>query len=390
MEIYKDILNKSDFDYLTIYDHDYKHQFISGYYATRVTTLMKLVILSHKYPSLNQYFHLYKHQINAKNSLGWTALHIACKQITQQNDVDTIKYLIECGANVNAQNFDNFVPICYLPAHRYGVAVAIMLLSTNSIDLNILVDNYKTIACKLLEKSLLTIDVLQILINNNWNINQIVDSKNETTILHIVSSKHMHNLINFLLKNGANPNALNKNKYNPLQCYLSASTIVEIETVKLFLNSGCDINNKTLLRNTSLELIIQNQDNLNLVKFCVQNGANINNLNTANKSLLVICATKNYSNSIKYLLKIGENPNTKCANYPLIIYCKNGNLKAIKSLLKYGANPNVVNCYGESAFNVISNIKEKIKIIKLLLKYGGLPNYSSQQYDSSQTLKSCY
>ena len=65
--------------------------------------LMKIVLLTGKYPDLNDKIKEYKHMINDTNSEGWTALMLACCHTKTYSTIETVRILIELGANLNAQ-----------------------------------------------------------------------------------------------------------------------------------------------------------------------------------------------------------------------------------------------------------------------------------------------
>ena len=86
-------------------DPDKEYYYHQSCFPTRgLTYLMKLVLLTKKYPQLVKKIELYRHQINQKNKRGFTALMIACINLNEYTVLETIDELIKNGANVNERN----------------------------------------------------------------------------------------------------------------------------------------------------------------------------------------------------------------------------------------------------------------------------------------------
>lgn len=75
--------------------------------STGFTILHKLVIMTHKYPNLNNFLVEYLKDypnINETNNKGWTALHLAAKNSKLYSSEETVKILINAGINLNLQS----------------------------------------------------------------------------------------------------------------------------------------------------------------------------------------------------------------------------------------------------------------------------------------------
>ena len=131
-----------------------------------------------------------------------------------------------------------------------------------------------------------------------------------------------------------------------------------------------------------------NTGNLELCKFLINNGVNINGLDEYedrklnSTPLLDAVISKNYK-LVKFLLKNGADPNiwsyTGYGNYgdlPLHIAILNNDFKISKLLILYGANPNesyIFTCKYTSIIYIspleLAKKRNKIKILKLFKYY---------------------
>lgn len=98
--------------------------------------------------------------------------------------------------------------------------------------------------------------------------------------------------------------------------------------------SNCDIN-------ISLIDMCKN-NNEQIVKMLIENGANINSKDKHGDTPLTIACTQNKDTLVKYLVEGGANINISNDNCdtPLIIMCKNNNECMIKYLVEHKADVN--------------------------------------------------
>lgn len=142
------------------------------------------------------------------------------------------------------------------------------------------------------------------------NIN--ITDKYGNTLLHKASSNANIELIKFLIENGININAQNnngntalflllqtlfntdKNMINMIKCnilLLTASTNANIDLIKFLIENGIDINTQN--GNTTLYLVLQTLFNtdkniINMIKYFCEHGVNINLFNKDSKGILNI------------------------------------------------------------------------------------------------------
>lgn len=81
------------------------------------------------------------------------------------------------------------------------------------------------------------------------------------------------------------------------------------------------------------------EGNLNIVKYLVENGYDVNSISKNNIPALLLATLNSYSPLIEYLLEKGANPNSSTNNYTsLKLAIGNNNANHVKLLLKYGSD----------------------------------------------------
>ncbi|AGF85367.1 repeat protein [Moumouvirus goulette] len=80
-----------------------------------------------------------KKNINAQNSLGWTALMIACKNSRLFDNLEVIKLLLDTGANPNIQNDNGWTSLMFASrfSHKTSTLETVKILLEYGADPNI-------------------------------------------------------------------------------------------------------------------------------------------------------------------------------------------------------------------------------------------------------------
>ena len=175
------------------------------------------------------------------------------------------------------------------------------------------------------------INLTKVLINNNIDIERRY--KYNLTLIIIASSKGNKEIVEILIKAGANVNALsNKFSYNDnndifgnfttynygYTALMVASKNGHKEIVELLVNAGADVNFKNNLHETALMFACQKKDNIEIVKILVNAGANVNDFDdigiTYNSTVLNKAIEYNNLDIAKYLVKKGATYNPDFPN----------------------------------------------------------------------------
>lgn len=148
-----------------------------------------------------------------------------------------------------------------------------------------------------------------------------------------------------------------------------------VETIKLSLENGADVNKEDEKGNTPLHLAVKNK-NIEVAKLLLENKANVNSKNTYGGTPLH-CAVENKNIEItKFLVENKANVNFEntYGDTPLLwgIY-KNCNIEIVRLLLENRANVNYENKKGETPLHwAVKN--KNIEVVRLLLENGAKVN----------------
>lgn len=220
--------------------------------------------------------------INLTNKKGQTPLILAYRE----NKLELVKSLIIYGADVNCR--DNYG---YTPLH-------ISALYKKSIYLNYFNKNEE-----LSNKIKYHNGIVELLISNGANVNSTND--NGDSPLHLASSHPGYiEVINILIKHGADINAINISGINPLY-YAFLSGQNEIALVLIKSGAKLDLYTDEYGRNTLTWCCFYG--NLDIVKYYINIGTNVNTKRLNGMSLLHEAAIGGHLNVVKYLSTKGAN-----------------------------------------------------------------------------------
>jgi len=232
--------------------------------------------------------------VNEKNGqFGWTALHRFCAE----DNLEGVKFLLtQKGININVLDNKNRTPLLLMAQSRLNPtdkAVEIIdLLLTNGAEMEIQderIMNAFHYAC--LNKN---VRIIEVLLSHNPDIinsTGTIDSKGnilEKTALHLLNSSGSNyiEIINLLLKNGANVNAFDSKGRTSL--HLSCGYL-KIENVRLLLekkSKEIDVNALDYDLQTPLHLacMVEGEESkiLEIVDLLLKNGAYVNIQNSIN------------------------------------------------------------------------------------------------------------
>ena len=216
------------------------------------------------------------------NSKFWTPLFAA---VTGEY-VDVLECLIENGADVNARTYDNCTPLMRASA------------SAN-------------------------LDVVSVLVKHGANVN--LQDKDGETALHYVVRCYKHTrcyssgrsfdvfsqLLSCLVKHGADVNARSNDTLTPLM--LASKLCNNKGMVSLLVEHGADMNLQDRNGETAIHFTIDNHDDCyyfgddNVLKFLVENGADVNARTTENCTPLMRASFKGCYGVLNFLVEHGAD-----------------------------------------------------------------------------------
>ena len=287
--------------------------------------LYECVMNTRTYPILNEYINLYLKQnpnkIDKKDKYGYTALMFAARTSKIYSTEETVKILLENGANVNIQNNEG--------------CTALILASRNS-----RIDSSE--------------ETVRILLKHDANVN-IQDNKGWTALMSASSDSKIESseeTVKILLEHGANVNIQDNKGWTALMLASSYSkTESSEETVKILLEHGANINLQG--KDGCTALIIAASDSKTgsseeTVRILLENGANVNIKSKYGWSALMFAAkyskTDSSEKTVRMLLEHEADPNVEFEGVKLItilydLYLENKiDVEIIGLLISFGAN----------------------------------------------------
>ena len=202
-------------------------------------------------------------------------------------------------------------------------------------------------------KILITVIFMATILGCNHNNQLDVD-------LHDALLKYDSDKVEFLLKNGANSNAI---YWADTSIVEIASEIGDIKSLNILIKYGANVNYQGHLDQTALHRAKNAAIAISLIK----NGAKVNSFDSFNQTPLH--KTKD-SNIAKILLDNGANINVKnvFGDTPLHLAVEHNNYDLAKLLIVRGADTSIKNQKGQLPRD-IAIIKKNDKIVELLNKH---------------------
>ncbi|KAJ5067186.1 ankyrin repeat ph and sec7 domain containing protein secg-related [Anaeramoeba ignava] len=313
-----------------------------------------------------------------KTKIKETPLHFVCQNING-NSLEVIKYLIEKGININEKNKNKETPLHFVCQNINGNSLEVIkYLIEKGININEKNQDKETplhFVCQNINEN--SLEVIKYLIEKGININE--KNKDENTPLHITCQNDSKEIVELLLgKEGINVNEKNKdeNTYLHIACQNTSLEIVQL----LLGKEGINVNEKNKDEKIPLECISPKDNSAKIYRLLVEKGADINEKNNdLFQSPLNSISHFNEPNIlelIEFFIQKGDFPfSILNEEKPFHIICKNqteASLKMIKYLLKIGEDINSKTNYNETSLHLACQYQTRftIEIVKLLIEKG--------------------
>ncbi|CAF1255635.1 unnamed protein product [Adineta ricciae] len=291
------------------------------------------------------------------NLCGQTPLFCAAKE----GRIDIVKYLLDHGANPRVQNHYG-VSALWIPAQKGMLQVVELLLNAGA-------DTHIAPFGNLADELNIT----------GW------------TPLYAAMKSRKFDVVKLLLKRGADPNAVTKLGSTP---FLLASEICDLDVIEAcveanadldFAPSGPDADNLNITGQTALFMATL-KDRVDVVKFLIHRGAQVNVKNRYGVSPLLLCAESGNQELVRALVEAGADVNVTpqgelaeenllAGQTPLFGAAKKGHVEICEYLIQNGANVNAVTMTGATALYTATE-EAHLDVIELLIRHGADVNRS--------------
>ncbi|XP_062573745.1 putative ankyrin repeat protein RF_0381 [Saccostrea cucullata] len=212
--------------------------------------------------------------------------------------------------------------------------------------------------------------------------------------IHIASAFHNVDIVERLLRLGADPNTLTtENRCNPLisaanddahNCEVHRHAgMKRNQTIECLIKYGTKVNLCRRNGYSPLHFCIFNKVPQNTIELLISKGADINLCSDSGESFLHSACSNGYDIMVQFLLNKGININLRDTegNSPLWYACMNGHESTVKLLLTNGAKINLPNNKGYTALSLTCECRHT-KIVNILLDSGADINACSSNGES--------
>ncbi|KAK6970667.1 ankyrin-1 [Biomphalaria glabrata] len=186
----------------------------------------------------------------------------------------------------------------------------------------------------------------------------------EYTALHMAVIHGTLEIIEMLLSNGADINAMDANKFTPL---LTAVAVQRPNVVQLLIQKGANVNNASASGRTPLLVGIENT-NFVIVQALITAGADPNLSDAQGTTPLFMCFKSKQNVNLEIidaLIQGGAHVNhtNKLGATPLMMAAQLGEIRAAELLLIAGADINKMDVLGKNALHLTSGVKMALFLV---------------------------
>ena len=278
---------------------------------------------------------------NGRSKYNHSLLHTA----TWKENLPLIESLIERGADINIRDSDRETPL-----HKAKSRSTAQLLLTNGAEVNARNKNGNT---PLHSMWRLNLEVVEILLKYGADPN--IQGFNKKTPLYYVRNYEQAKL---LLENNANPNVQDKYGNTPLHAIYGVRQLEISEKLKIaevLIQYGANINIKDKQGNTPL----YNTSSFQLAKSLVDAGANVNIRSNSGYTVLHNISKKDVA---ELLIENGADVNARDDRGETPLHRAAGRAEIMKVLIENGADVNAKNKQGNTPLDLTNN-KESVKLL---------------------------
>jgi len=316
--------------------------------------------------------------LNAKNAKGDTALMLAAKG----GHADVINVLLKAKANVNEKNQDGETALS-LAAEKDRRDILGLLLNhgADRDTINSAFRDAVQFGQAEAVSLLLSQGVDKVIVNRALSYAAGSPYLSAVSQLTIVSEAKLNDVIVFLLKQGADVNAVNV-EAKGWTALMSAATEGRALIAQTLLDAGADVNAKCTCPNfsnggwTALMMAARVASSKPIVDMLLARGASLDLVNNDGETALILVSGVWGDTAImRVLLKAGADPNTQVVggSTVLMLTAGSGYTEKVEALLDAGADLHAKNAAGRTAL-MLAVREEKIPVVQALLSRGAKVN----------------
>lgn len=287
------------------------------------------------------------------------------------NDVKSVGNLIKNGVDINCIDYHGQSPL--IKAIKYENFAMVEILIKNGADIN-----YKSCFDETVIGTAIAYNqtsILKLLLDNKVNLD-VYDGGVERLMLLACSVYDGHDMVKLLIDAGIGVNFYDElsAKRTPL---IHAAYNNNIETVKILIKAGADINFVTPDKGITALCAACMKSNFDMIDTLIKAGADVNAgfIQDEYPILNMVCYAPKLSDAeklVKLLIENGIiriNVGTENNRVPLISAVSRGNYQICKMLIEAGADVNITNSLGLTPLEMAKRQSRK-QIYKLLIKHG--------------------
>ncbi|KAJ3336698.1 hypothetical protein HDU83_009235, partial [Entophlyctis luteolus] len=302
--------------------------------------------------------------VNAEANDKMTPLHVA----SDKGHVEVVKLLVEQGAKVNAEENGKATPLHY--ASHNGHLTVVKWLVEHDAKVNA-ADKQKTTPLHFASDKG-QFEVVKFLVEHGANVNAEADDKR--TPLHTASNNGHLEVVLWLVEHGANMIAEDKNKATPLHYSCESG---HLEVVQWLVENGANMNTEDKNKWTAVQYASNNRQ-LEVANWLVEHGANANASDMHKWTALHYASNDGYLEVVKWLIEHGANVNaeSRTMRTPLHFASHKGHLEVVKLLVEHGANVNAEEQHKGTPLHHASN-NGHLEVVMWLVEHGANVNAKS-------------
>lgn len=310
-----------------------------------------------------------KEIVNLKNSSQIEANKKLLYAADRDDSIEPVKSALEQGANINAKDYRGLTALMLASYNREIKTIQFLL--EQGADLDATDNNGKTALMLAAWKG--NFIAIKLLVEQGANIDA-QDNNGNTALMNASWCGHF-DTVRYLLEKGANVEAINKKGKTALALAYNKNRSEIINIINEFQMK--DIDNKKIEVNKTFLNAAKNGD-LELVKSCLSQGANIETQDEHGYTALMTTAHHNHLEVVKLLLE--QNPNLDSKDYHgKTALMLTHNKEILELLLNKGANIEAMDDDGSTPLMLAAQ-NGYIEKVKLLLEHGA--DYDAKNNDA--------